>query len=79
MAVDARPRVMVAAVLRVMVADARRATAVVVHPALAAAIRHRAATEADRRMAAVGRTGADRTAAAADMGGNIALEFFPVQ
>ena len=69
MAADAPVRVMVDAPLRATAAD-------VPHPATAGVIRRRAATVAvvDRTAAAVDRTAA---VAAADMGGNIALDFSP--
>ncbi len=85
MVVDVLPRAMAADVLLVTVVDALRVTAAdapLVMAAdtqllvMAAAIRRRV-TEADRRMTVDPRTAVDRTVAAADMGGNIALEFFP--
>ena len=77
MVVDVLPQAMAADVLQVMVADAHLVMAADTQlRVLAAAIRRRV-TEADRRMAVDPRTAVDRTVAAADMGGNIALEFLP--
>ncbi|MGB6251280.1 MAG: hypothetical protein WBF54_19355 [Terriglobales bacterium] len=72
-------QVTVVAVLQVTVGDAPRAMVAATLQALAAAIRRRAVTEAaDRRMEAGPTEAVDRMAvAAADMGGKIALEFFP--
>jgi len=72
MVVDIQPRAMGADVRPVTAVDARPVTVVDALLVMAAATRRRAVMAAVRRMAE-GRT----EVVAEDMGGNIALEFFP--
>lgn len=72
MVVDIQPRAMGADVRPVTAVDARPVTVVDALLVMAAATRRRAVMAADRRMAE-GRT----EVVAEDMGGNIALHFFP--